>query len=466
MGNMNTYELLRLLLLGGFAGFAVFSISYGLVVWSRRNKSVGGNAHALASIGSVLGAIGIAASLSGIVQAKLLTYTGLIESAISASDQADLEARARLGALSTVPLRIDPALTLRQSQLRIQIDQLTRFQFDLATARREVGREQSKLRSVYAAEMATISAELHVAVTALAGYPERIAVAQRQLDRALELLKRGAFSEVPVDQRKLELLTLKDGYNRTRATITATLKREAIVTERYNQAMKLYETQTTEIEQRGTDHAETLSKQQTQLATVERLIAEDGETALAVMSTGKGFVVKTVVPVRELAALKQAEFVTFEPRNIPIRSRFNGTFKDATQLDAEPSRVIATFDVRLPSDVLLQLKSSSEPIQVDAHWSPPVTNSNLVQAGGGVTALAFILWGIGRLLTNGRPKAPIPAAAPVPAPAPAPAPAPTVVPRAAAGMQADIDRTMEVVRHLRTVREGDNERSRIPIEKA
>jgi hypothetical protein len=30
--------------------------------------------------------------------------------------------------------------------------------------------------------------------------------------------------------------------------------------------------------------------------------------------------------------------------------------------------VIATFDVRLPSDVLLQLKSSSEPIQVDAHW--------------------------------------------------------------------------------------------------
>jgi hypothetical protein len=126
MGNMNTYELLRLLLLGGFAGFAVFSISYGLVVWSRRNKSAGGNEHALASIGSVLGAIGIAASLSGLVQAKLLTYTGLIESAISASDQADLEARARLGALSTVPLRIDPALTLRQSQLRILIDQFTR----------------------------------------------------------------------------------------------------------------------------------------------------------------------------------------------------------------------------------------------------------------------------------------------------------------------------------------------------
>ena len=221
---MNTYELLRLLLLGGFAGFAVFSISYGLVVWSRRNKSAGGNEHALASIGSVLGAIGIATSLSGLVQAKL-TYTGLIESAISASDQADLEARARLGALSTVPLRIDPALTLRQSQLRIPIDQLTRFQFDLATARREVDREQSKLRSVYAAEMATISAELHVAETALAGYPERIAVAQRQLDRALELLKRGTFSEVPVDQRKLELLTLKDGYNRTQATITAARKR-------------------------------------------------------------------------------------------------------------------------------------------------------------------------------------------------------------------------------------------------
>lgn len=440
MGNMNIYELLRLLLLGGFAGFAVFSISYGLTVWARRNKGAGGNKHALASIGSILGLIGIAASLSGIVQAKLLTYTGLLEGSIGASDRSDLEARARLGALSATPLKIDPALTLRQTQLRAQIDQLTRFQFDLATAQREVYREQSKLRSTYATEMATISAELHIAETALAGYPERIAVAQRQLDRAVELLRRGTYSEVPVDQRTLELLTFKDGRDRTQATITATREREAIVIEKYNQAMKLYENQITEIEQHETNYAETLNTQQTQLATVERLIAEDGEIALAVMSSGKGFVVKTVVPATELAALKQADAITFEPRNIPIRSRFNGRFRESAPLDAEPSMVIATFDVRLPSDVLLQLKSSSEPIRVDAHWNPPVTHSNLVQAGGGVTAVAFILWAIGGLLTSRRRKAPTPASVPAPAPAPAPA----LIPQAAA-LQA------VAVRQLRTV---------------
>ena len=434
MSNLNIYEILRMILLGGFAGFVIFSVSYGLVVWARRNKGAGSNKHALRSIGTILGLVGIAASLSGIVQAKLLTYTGLLEGAIGASDRSDLEARARLGALSATPLKIDPALTLRQTQLRAQIDQLTRFQFDLATAQREVHREQSKLRSTYAAEMAAISAELHIAETALAGYPERIAVAQKQFDRAVELLHRGTFSELPVDQRKLELLTLKDGRDRTQAIITTARKREAVVIERYNQATKLYENQITEIEQHETNYAETLNTQQIQLATVERLIAEDGEIALAVLSSGKGFVVKTVVPATELAALKKADAITFEPRNIAIRSRFNGKFKESAPLDAEPSMVIATFDVTLPSDVLLQLKLSSEPIQVDAHWNPPVTHSNLVQAGGGMTAIAFILWALGGLLISRGPRAPTPASAPAPAPAPA------LIPQA-----------MAVVRHLRTV---------------
>jgi hypothetical protein len=249
MNNINIYELLRMILLGGFAGFAVFSISYGLVVWSRRNKSAGGGKHALATIGSVLAAIGVAALLSGVVQARLATYTGLIESAINISDRSDLESRARLGALSTVPLKIDPALTLRQSQLRSQIDQLSRFQFDLATARREIDREHTDIRGSYARE-STISAELHIAETALSGYPDRIAIAERQLQRAVELMRRGTFSEVVVDQRKLELLTLKDGHARTIATISAAHKREAIATEKFNQAIQLYEAQIKDIEQR------------------------------------------------------------------------------------------------------------------------------------------------------------------------------------------------------------------------
>jgi hypothetical protein len=401
--SMNTYELLRLLLLGGFAGFVVFSISYGFVVWSRRNKGAGaGRKHALASVAPVVAVIGVVASASGIVQAKLVTYTGLIESSINTPNRADLEARARLGALSTVPLKIDPALTLRQSQLRTQIDQLSRFQFDLGTARREIDRDNDKLNSTYASEVAAIGSELQVAEAALSGYPARIDVAEKQLGRALELLRRGTFSEVPVDQRKLELLTLKDGNARTIATIAAAHKREAVATERYKQTAQLYETQLAEIQKREDEYAEEITAQRMKLATVERLIAEDGEAALAAMSSGRGFSVKVTVPATELAALKQVKSITFEPRNLPIRSKFSGTFESSVPLEASPTMVIASFDVRLPSDVLTQLKTSSDPVLVDAYWNPPIAQSNLVQAGSGITGIAVLIWLFGSLLGRSR----------------------------------------------------------------
>lgn len=78
MNNINIYELLRMVLLGGFAGFAIFSVSYGLVVWGRRNKGAGSGKHALATIGAVLAAVGIAGLLSGVVQAKLGQVDALI----------------------------------------------------------------------------------------------------------------------------------------------------------------------------------------------------------------------------------------------------------------------------------------------------------------------------------------------------------------------------------------------------
>jgi hypothetical protein len=235
---VNGYELLRIILLGGFAGFAIFCISYALVVWSRRNKNTASGKHVLATVGPILAIIGLVALLSGVVQAKLVTYTGLIDG--NASGRSNLELRARLGALSNIPLKIDPALTQRQSQLRAQIDQLSHFQFELEKSHREPDREHTMLRSSYAREVSSINTETQVAEASLAGYQERIVIAERQLRRATELSRLGAGSDAIVDQRKIDLLASKHGSERAAATISAANKRAAIATEKFDQATQLY----------------------------------------------------------------------------------------------------------------------------------------------------------------------------------------------------------------------------------
>lgn len=311
------------------------------MVWSRRNKSVAASKHLLATVWPLLAVIGFASLLYGVVQAKLVTYTGLIDG--DTFDRSNLESRARLGALSSVPLKIDPALTQRQNQLRAQIDQFSHFRFELEKAYRELDRDYTALRSSYAREMSSIKAELQVAEASLAGYPERIVIAERQLRRAMELARLGSGSEAIVDQRKIELLALKDGSERATATVSAANKRAATATEKFEQAARLYETQLEEIERRKKEYSDSLDTQQAQLLVVEKLIAEDGEKALNAMSSGRGFVVKVVVPTTELSALRQAKFVTFKPRKVPIRSRFNGSLRESAQLEASPSETIVSF---------------------------------------------------------------------------------------------------------------------------
>lgn len=398
MTNANGYEVLKIILLGGFAGFAIFCVSYALVVWSRRNKSVAASKHLLATVWPLLAVIGFASLLYGVVQAKLVTYTGLIDG--DTFDRSNLESRARLGALSSVPLKIDPALTQRQNQLRAQIDQFSHFRFELEKAHREFTRDFTKLHSDYAREISAIKAELQVAETSLAGYPERLTVAERQLKRATELVRLGSWSEAVADQRRMEILALKDSAERATATVTAANKRAESATEKYEQAAQLYKIQIEGIDQRSKEYTDELEAQQKQLLIVERLIAEDGEKALNAMSSGKGFVVKVVVPTAELAAIEQAKVVTFQPNNAPIRSRFNGTVREAKQLEASPSETIVSFDVRLPSDVLAQLKVSSEPLLVNVYWHPSIVQSSLVHAGLGIIAVALLVWLLGTARTN------------------------------------------------------------------
>jgi hypothetical protein len=349
-------ELLQITLLGGFAGFAIFCASYAFVVWKRRNKNDAVRRHLLTAARNTLGLSGAACLLYGIAQAGLGTHTGLIDS--DTFDRTHLEARARLGALSSAPLKIDPALIQRQNQLRTEIDQTTLFKFDLEKQRREFERDYAKLKSD------------------LAGYPQRVAVADRQLGRATELVRLGQWSEAVSDQRRMEALALKDEAARAKASA------------------QLYEFQIADINIRAAEFTDTLNQLHFKLSVVEGLIAEDGEKVLKA-SSGAGFVVKAVVPASEIDALKNAKTVTFRPSNTSIHSRFSGIVREIKETSFGEASV--NFDVRLPPDVLAQIKNSSEPVLVDIYWSPMLLQSASVQVGLGLVAITMLIWFVGTL---------------------------------------------------------------------
>jgi hypothetical protein len=479
---LNAQEMLRIALFSGLVGFAVFCASYAITVWTKRNRGNANPGFRLFSSVAVMGAVGLGGFWAtnelvpreGVVEGKdlfvvhsrrdanlhHLTDAGpvkkgdvlaefippAIEAQLSILDNRIAEARTRIQSLELRSLPIEPLLVQQQWYLRGELDRLRAFAFDLRRSLRELDKEELAHQTQWTRERSHLNAEMETARRDRESYVARLKLAEEAVVRMSDLQKRGIVSAQLVDDRNVNLLSLKLDRERSEDSIQATRARLAALEERYsshsaaiNKQRERLSTDLQQVEQsaailskRVTHIADEIKADQQrakaandteiqtsrhQLAALnserDRVIAgtrvaapSDGQVVyrhpapgfvadaapVLAISAGSGFGARVLIPAKDIDKIAAAGHVQFSLDRSPLHRYFVGEYKRYETIPQDPTKVITHFDVQLPREVITALASATDnslPIRLE--WRPNVVVERPFQVG--MFAVAFGIFG-------------------------------------------------------------------------
>jgi hypothetical protein len=310
--------MLRIAVFSGFIGFVVFSGSYAMHVWLRRNKGNRSAASRVMRVGTILAVAGLTGvggswalnrfvDRSGIVDGDALFvvharrdgnvrmttlqnvsqgdvtaefHPPAIDAQLRVIDSQVREAQARIETLRVHPLAIDPVLLQREERLSGQIAQQQRFQFEFMRSHRELERAKLDLVAGWEKGRNQIVNEIAAARTALGGLPPQLDIAVGQLGRADELRKHALVSAQVVDDRTSAMLVLNLEHSKLETTIFGLATRLALLDDQQKRATPVIGDQLAATERNSAATARSLNSLQAELADFYKQIDADRSRAL------------------------------------------------------------------------------------------------------------------------------------------------------------------------------------------
>lgn len=348
-----------------------------------------------------------------------------IDAQLAVLDSQIREAELRLDALETRALPVDPILVQRQAQLRSRLDQSRAFGFDLNRSMRDIERDRLSLRTSWTRELGQMQHDLETARQMLESAEAQSSITDAALARGEELRRRGTISVQDLEARQTAAAGPRLDRDRAAGAVRALEARLA------NMETSFTESETSlsrQLDRLAGDHAgidldltelarelddvevlveadhvralasldQDRSGVRGQLATLtaerRRILASNSVTApfdarvvyrhpspglagdgvaLLALSTGNGFTARISLPAGELDMVASAGELRFAlPR--PLLNRyFTGRYRGVSETPAhDDGRVIAHFDVDLPTEAVTLLGRSGASLDVALRWRP------------------------------------------------------------------------------------------------
>ncbi len=396
-------EFLRIAIFSGVLGFAVFCLSYSLLMWRKRN-SVNSRrptwTRRVAYLFATLGGAGLLATWgfselesregtaggsdlfvvharrdnammrlrpydevkAGEVVAEFIPPANQSQLAIKDFQQA--QAQVRKEAIRVKPLSIDQGLVQREAQLRSQITQEEGFLLDLQRSRREVEKDRSVLRTEWTREKSQLEAEIASAEKLQRAAASQLDIARAALQQASDAFKKQIITQPVYDERRSALISAELEQNKQQGALSSLTSRLQSLEERYNASDAASRQQLAQIDESLARISRSVEASKRQLASTERLLVEDRTRAKA-----------EIERETEAAELEAAIAAAEKERSIAttqIKAPFGGhvVFRHpAPELAAEGSPVLAISAatgfiarIRLPQAEADQLFSVGDPL--------------------------------------------------------------------------------------------------------
>jgi hypothetical protein len=430
-------ELLRLAIIGGVLGFAVFCASYSLLVWRRRNvinDRQPSRVRRFAYVCIISGTIGLLGTWAfsqlekrdGIVQGSDLYVVHarqdvaavhltpreevqdgdvIAEFVLPANqrqrtlnDLQQAHAQMRAEAARAQSLVVDQALVQREAQTRSQIAQKEGFIFDLKKSQREV----EKARAVLLTEWIREKKQIELEVARL--------LPVRPGDVELELNKR----HLVITSFQGRLHSLEERYNVSDARLSEQLRDIQDDIAKLGASVKADEAQLAEIQELlrvdqiraklAVEREAETTRIEASIVTAERErfvdmtqmkapfsgrivfrhptpeLAPEGVPILA-LSAGPGFVAQIRMPRVEADQIASSGKEVLLGLERPVlHNIITGHFIRAEPLSLEDGQAIAFFECALPSEVVASFGNLPGRVGVNLLWSPPLLSNFEFQA--------------------------------------------------------------------------------------
>src|SRR5829696_7327173 len=265
-------DFLRLAILGGLVGFAAFCISYGLLVWRKRNgvaspgesRRWGLRLGAMALLGmagswafnefQTREGIAVGSDLF-VVQSRRdanVTFLAPADASVQAGDvvaefmlpaqegklavlgHQRAQALAKREAVKSRPLPLDATLLQNQAQARAQLTQAEGFLFELHRSRREVEKARVDLQTAWAREKSQLEAEVMTGERAVAAAAAQLGIARLAFQRATELRRRDAITEPNHEERRSAAIAAELEQRKQKVALESVRERLKSLTDRFS----------------------------------------------------------------------------------------------------------------------------------------------------------------------------------------------------------------------------------------
>src|SRR5215208_4926293 len=279
-------DFLRLAILGGLVGFAAFCISYGLLVWRKRNgvASRGGSRRWGLRL-AVMALLGLAGTWAlnefrtregiavgsdlFVVQSRRdanVTFLAPADASVQAGDvvaefmlpaqegkpavlgHQRAQALAKREAVKSRPLPLDPTLLQNQAQARAQLTQAEGFLFELHRSRREVEKARIDLQTAWAREKSQLEAKISTGERAVAAAAAQLDIARVAFQRATDLRRRDAITEPNLEERRSAAVAAELEQRKHQVVLDSVRERLKSLTDRFSRGDQTYGRQLAEIE--------------------------------------------------------------------------------------------------------------------------------------------------------------------------------------------------------------------------
>ncbi len=307
-------ELLKVGILSGIIGFALFSASYAAQVWVKRNHFLNSSRRRFAGIGILIGVVGLffvgfgwiantfqtrsgvivpfgitvvtkppgVPSIS-IVESDEINEHDVIANFLPPSDQARLAAlgierervAARRTALESEPLPVDAALDNEMQNIRYEIIQLRRFRQDISNIQYERRIERLDIMTAWAREERELEeAHLNAQYKAEADALNRD-IATKEEQRAVKLNSRGVMSQTHLEERVLLRTAAESIASSTQNTVDSLKGRLDTLNDQYRDQFAAFDAILSELGRKAEEIDGQLGLLRAREATLQTMIDDD-----------------------------------------------------------------------------------------------------------------------------------------------------------------------------------------------